>query len=166
MPRIAAALLAFAIAAVPLTARADGEDRTARNTIYLEVLGNGFIYSLNYERFLTDNFNARIGAEYFSVNADGSGNANLLIVPATVSFLGLHKGAHGFELGAGIDFVYASSKTSNGDFSQGSTVAGTAIAGYRYSPLDGGFNLRFAFTPIFNSNGFLPWFGLAVGFGI
>jgi hypothetical protein len=163
------------LVAMPLAAHAEGDamgPRTARNTVYIELLGNALIYSLNYERFVTDDFNLRAGIEYFSLSASSgttSGSANLFIFPLTVSYLGLSKGPHAFELGIGIDLAYASASTSStggSSFSNGTTVAGTAIAGYRYAPRDGGFNLRAALTPIFNSNGFAPWIGLALGFGL
>ena len=165
-------LLSLTIALLPLAARADLEERTAKNTVYLELGGNGLIYSVNYERFLSRDLNVRVGLEYFSLNASSgsaSGNATLAIFPVTVSFLGLSKGPHAFELGAGLDIVYASASTDStggSSFGSGTTIAGTAILGYRYAPRDGGFNFRFALTPIFNGNGFAPWFGIAVGFGI
>src|SRR5690242_3618905 len=94
------------LAALPLAARADLEEpRVAKNTVYIELLGNALIYSLNYERFLTNDFNVRAGIEYFSLSAassSGSGTANLIILPLTVSWLGLSKGPHAFELGIGV----------------------------------------------------------------
>src|ERR1043165_8241224 len=121
-------LVALALALLPLAARAE-EERVAKNTVYLELGGNGLIYSVNYERFLSNDLNVRVGLEYFSLTASGSGgsgNATLAIFPVTVSFLGLSKGPHAFELGAGIDIAYASAST---DSTGGSSFAsGTSIA--------------------------------------
>jgi hypothetical protein len=155
---------------------APDEARTARNTLYVELLGSGALYSLNYERFFTDDISARVGAMYLGLDASSvsttgvaSASANLLVVPVTVSYLGLSSGAHAFELGAGVDIVYfsASAKDSTGTsaFGSGSGVGGTAIIGYRYAPKNGGFNFRAALTPLFGQGGFLPWFGLSFGYG-
>ena len=174
------ALAAVCLSLISFAARADPdypayapEVRTARNTLYFELLGAGVIYSINYERFFNNDLNGRVGMMYLSANSsDNSGSsasAGLLIVPLTVSYMGFRKGPHGFELGAGIDIAYASASASSGgstSFDSGSNILGTAIMGYRYAPLDGGFNFRAAFTPLFGKGGFLPWFGIAVGVGI
>src|SRR5437764_9374142 len=125
------------LAVLPLAARADLDvtgPRTARNTVYLELLGNALVYSLNYERFVTNDLNLRVGIEYFGISAasgGSSGSANLAVFPLTVSWLGLSKGPHAFELGIGVDVAYASASTSStggSSFNSGTSVAGTAIA--------------------------------------
>ncbi|MGE3669493.1 MAG: hypothetical protein AB7K71_07525, partial [Polyangiaceae bacterium] len=40
--------------------------RSAKNSLYIELLGNGGLYSLNYERNLTDDVAARVGFSYIS----------------------------------------------------------------------------------------------------
>lgn len=39
--------------------------KEVQNSLYLELLGNGIIYSLNYERMIGDPFSVRLGASYF-----------------------------------------------------------------------------------------------------
>jgi hypothetical protein len=102
----------------------------------------------------------------------GSASASVktVVVPLTASFLGLGSTNHKLELGAGLAL---SSYSGQGSFGLTEEVAaggffpvGTAIAGYRYVPGDGGFNFRIAFTPLFHPDlGFFPWAGLAFGYG-
>jgi hypothetical protein len=144
--------------------------RTAYNVLYVELLGNGVIYSLNYERFITDDIDLRIGFDFFSLSAR-SGNehahASVLFVPIMVNYLGIGSADHKFELGLGPLLVYASAGVGGiGDstaHASGFGVGGTATIGYRYVPHDGGFNFKIGFTPLFGRGGFLPFGG--VGFG-
>ncbi len=41
----------------------------SRNAIYLEALGVGGFYSINYERFIDDNYTLRIGYSSWTVKA-------------------------------------------------------------------------------------------------
>ncbi len=144
--------------------------RTANNVLYVELAGNGGIYSINYERFFTDNINARVGFGYISLSASGgssSGHASILFIPLTANYMGIGSADHKLELGLGPLFVNASAGASGvggtAAHASGFAVAGTATIGYRYVPHDGGFNFKLGFTPIFGAGGFLPWGGLGLG---
>ncbi len=156
--RIAVALILLAPAA------ASAQERTARNGLYVELGGNGGVWSLNYERFLTDDLSLRIGGSYTSITDTAGTSVTLATFPLTASWLGLRSGGHALELGAGV--VFASATLSTGNFGAeafGSAAIGTAIVGYRYAPLDGGFTLRLAFTPLFGNGQIFASAGLAVG---
>lgn len=177
------AVLACCLALAPALARAqapafsayeapDVGSRAARNTLYLEVLGSAALYSINYERFLSDDVSFRLGGSMISLTASdtvSSTSVTMLTVPITLSYLGMSQGNHAFEVGGGATIVSLSAKaTDSGSvsaFGSASGVAGTAIVGYRYAPRAGGLNFRAAFTPLFGSGGFVPWFGLAIGYG-
>lgn len=144
--------------------------RTAKNGLFVELAGNAGIYSLNYERFFTDDIAARIGFGYISLSATSGGssaNASVLFVPLMASYMGIGSADHKLELGIGPLFVNASAGVSGVGSSaasaSGFAVAGTATIGYRYVPHDGGFNFKVGFTPIFGEGGFLPWGGLGLG---
>jgi hypothetical protein len=143
--------------------------RTAKNVLYVELLGNGILYSLNYERFITDDLSARIGFGYLSLGASSSSSsarASVLWLPLMVNYLGVGSADHKLQLGLGPVLFYASSAASSvGDSAKASGVAlfGTATIGYRYVPHDGGFNFDIGFTPVFGSFGFLPWIGISLG---
>ena len=145
--------------------------RTANNVLFVELAGNAAIYSVNYERFFTDDIAARIGFGYISLTATSgseSASASLLLVPLMASYMGIGSADHKLELGAGPLFVHASAKASgigsSASSGSGFGIGGTASFGYRYVPHDGGFNFKIAFKPIFGAGGFLPWGGIGLGY--
>lgn len=155
---IAVAALLFAPAA------ASAQERTARNGIYVELGGNGGLWSLNYERFLGDDVSLRIGGSYMAATDTAGTTVSLATFPLTASWLGLRSGSHALEVGAGATFASASLSTSSFAAKAFATgVIPTAILGYRLAPLDGGFTLRAAFTPLFSTSEVVPLFGLALG---
>jgi hypothetical protein len=140
--------------------------RTAFNALYVELLGAGVIYSLNYDRMFGD-FSARVGVGYYSssdraYSSDGRTYdvANsFLAVPLSVSYLGIGSKQHIFELGAGLTvYRYRGSRpdiffdTSDGD----TGVIGVGTIGYRLQPLNGGFFLRAGVNPLLGARRFLP----------
>ncbi len=167
--------------APPPSATAPEDERTAENALYLEGLGPGLFYSINYDRSFGD-FAARIGFGYLalstsSVGTDSMGNAavqetasaSFFSVPITVSYLGigtkksmleLGLGATIWHFGAGIDTIDAKSTSSSSSANEAATlVLPVAIVGYRYQPPHGGFVFRGGFSPIFagSSIPILPW---------
>jgi hypothetical protein len=145
--------------------------RTAENGIYVEGLGPGLFYSLNYDRTFGD-VAARVGISYVSLSvSDASGqssaHAYFLGIPVTVSYIGVGSKRHMFEMGAGVTFwnVGAGFNSFGADSQSSSTtfVLGTAILGYRLQPPDGGFMLRTGVSPIIGKGIFLPWPYIALG---
>jgi hypothetical protein len=139
---------------------------TAQNNIYLEILGNGFFYSLNYERFFNRNISARAGIMIFPASGTSDEghtlDITLLFFPIMANYL-FNFGNHNIELGVGPEVVYASGSTDiAGNFS-GFAFAATARIGYLYFPTDGGFNIRIAYTPIL-SEVFTHSVGIGVGY--
>jgi hypothetical protein len=147
------------------------EIRDSNNALFVELLGSAGLYSINYERFIGD-FSIRLGGSYFGASgtttANASASVSLFTMPLTFSYLGIHGGSHHLDLGLGPVLVVASGSNSStsgaGAAFSGTGVGGTAIIGYRYAPLQGGFMFRAAFTPIFGTGGFQPWGGLAFGY--
>ncbi len=144
-------------------------EKTARNSVYVELLGNAALYSVNYDRLLSPSVSGRAGVMYISADAltttSGSkvGGVSVTLVPVMLNYLSGKN--HKFELGAGPVFIFASADFDElGSFS-GSGVGGTATFGYRYQPKKGGFNFRAGFTPIFGDGGFFPSGGISFGFG-
>ena len=145
-------------------------ERTAQNTVYLELGGNALLYSINYERILPSDIALRAGAGYMSVGASSGAvgaSVSSLGIPITASYLGFGK----LELGGGILFQRFSGTTSTGfgdDIEAGVFVPmATFIAGLRLSPPGGGFNFKLGFTPMWHPDiGFFPWGSLAFGVGL
>lgn len=147
----------------------------AANTIHFELLGNGILYSINYDRLINHNFSARVGYMYLSAEATSSDpndptkvTFSMSLIPVTASYL-MGPGNHRLELGGGPVIAFVSADINDGV--QGISGSGLAsivgIIGYRYQPMDGGFNFRAALTPHYVPNGdthFLPWGGISLGY--
>src|SRR6185503_3198370 len=109
MNRILATRLALLLlfSAAPLAAQTAPAGRTAFNAVYLEVGGNGLLYSINYDRILPSNLALRAGLSYMSVSAtsgSASASANIVGIPLTFSYLAGGAGSLKFEVGAGASF--------------------------------------------------------------
>lgn len=144
--------------------------RSAANVLYIEGLGNGGLYSLNYERLFADVVSLRVGFSYAAGTSTLSGGGSTsssswtwLTVPVMVNYLGIGNDRHHLELGAGILFLHVTGSTSTTSFAEGGAVGGTATLGYRLQPREGGFVFRAGFTPIFGRGGILPWGGISLG---
>jgi len=155
----------------------------APNAIYLELLGNGLFYTINYDRLLSPDVGIRVGFGYLGLGAgnstttnpdgttsDNSISARFIVVPATLNYFICsqdHRGRVGsnkWELGLGILYINVSVDFF-GFQGTGSVIGETATVGYRYQAYDGGFIFRIGFTPVYIVSRFQPWGGLSLGFG-
>ena len=153
-------------------------ERTANNSIYIEGLGPGLLYSINYDRNIGD-FAVRGGFGYLSLSSSVSdssggseGHGSFITVPLTVTYLGLGSKKHMFELGGGVTVVHASAgvstfatddASSTKESDSATLLFGNMIFGYRLQPPDGGFLLRTGLSPVFGHGFFFPLPYLALG---
>ncbi len=146
--------------------------RKAENAVFLELGGNGLVYSINYERIFGDSdFSVRVGLSYISLSASNSSTSaklNLVTVPVLGNYY-VGGRDHKLQLGAGLTFFYASGNTGSNDglvsFS-GLVPAPTVAIGYRYLPAKGGFTFFIGFTPFIipgNNKIVQPWAGMSFG---
>lgn len=156
----------------------------AKNMLYAELLGNGFAYSLNYERLLYNDEKlgllGRIGIAPGLLNIfKGFG----LPLEVNANFLRSPKG-HMAEAGAGFTWFYGKSRFRNEKREIETTPFYNVCdinlrIGYKYSQPGGGFLFRAGFIPVFavvspevvRNNDFFPfgktftpWAGLSVGY--
>jgi hypothetical protein len=128
---------------------------SARNSIYAEVLGNGGLYSINYDRRLGGGgASIRVGAASFE--ADGGFLVSVpderhrfLLAPVLLNLL-TGAGTHHLELGGGV--LVGSETVTRGIGGQSerfSLLSATGTLGYRRQPADGGFVFRIGLTPIY-----------------
>ena len=156
------------------------KEREAKNAIYLDLLGPGLLYSINYDRMITDEFSARIGFSYFGVGASAtdstgattaSASFSYWAVPITASYLGIGSDTNMLELGAGASILNFSGsgliESDDADVGAGAsvtTLSATAMVGYRRQPADGGFVFRVGLSPVMTFGaGMLPWGYLSLG---
>lgn len=155
-------------------------EREAKNAIYVDLLGPGLFYSINYDRMLTEDLSARIGFSYLSFGAsagDGTGTASASAefaywaVPLTVSYLGIGSDSNMLEVGGGPVImnikgsgVVETDETASGAEASATVFAMTGMLGYRHQPADGGFVFRVGASPVMAFGaGFLPWGYLSLG---
>ena len=136
------------------------------NSIYLELFGNGVVYSINYDRMLSENFGARIGLMYLPrLDMVFYAFDDLLIIPVMFNFF-VGSGNSKLELGGGISFVSITGGSVFGfDAAESETgIAGTATFGYRYQSPRSGIIFRAGLTPVFTDEGAKLYGGLSFGF--
>lgn len=129
---------------------------TAKNAAYLEIGGNGIVYSFNYERifFQKGIFKsaARAGLTLFPLKRGGKNHLTTVLPIEIIGMLGRSK--HHLELGIGISpnlIPYSEIDPATADYTSVSYEYGTFIPfriGYRYQKSDGGFFFRAGYTPI------------------
>jgi len=135
--------------------------QTAAKSIYFELGGPG-LASFNFDTRFTkkeDGIGGRIGVGGFSIDGE-----SLLTVPVGLNYILGKDERHYFELGAGATFVNYNSKYFDEEGTFESTF-GHLTFGYRLQPKDGGFLFRAAIVPVFNKDGFIPYYaGIAFGY--
>lgn len=159
----------------------DGEDadddRTAHNVVFAEVLGNGILYSVNYERLFGDsNFSVRLGFSYMALSFGGTTTTGTAVAAATswitmplLANYYIGGGRSKLHLGAGMTLLVVTGSGRLGStFGSAENVAPcpTIIVGYRYLPPDGGFAFSVGFTPLIipsSDTQVLPWGGTSFG---
>jgi hypothetical protein len=160
-------LAAFSVAAPVAGAQqipAEEISPTARNAFYIELLGNGLLYSINYDRLLTDQISGRVGLMVIGAASDSSAAA-VIAAPIMANYL-FGRGNSHFETGIGVTLMSGAVDNVGEIDDEGfSGAVGTATLGYRYQRPGGGFVFRAGLTPFFGRGGILPWFGLSFGYG-
>jgi hypothetical protein len=136
----------------------------APNAVYVELLGNGLLYTLNYDRLVTPNVAARVGFMGLGAASD-SASAAVVAAPLMVSYL-FGGGSSHLETGIGVMLAAGAVDEVEGFEDESfSGAIGTATVGYRYQRPGGGFVFRAGVTPFFDTSGIAPWIGLSLGYG-
>lgn len=142
-----------------------------KQSIYLELGGNGIFYSLNYDALFKSGYGIRLGGSYLYSSFGktiGGERGPYSRIGESNAFIGLvmgqkmvGKNASKLEVGAGLMFgtIYDAD-----DWNYVKPPGLTFSAGYRFFPDDPGkFTFKAAFTPIIDRNGFHPRFGISLG---
>lgn len=133
-------------------------------TVYAELGGPGLI-SANFDmRFSQkdDGLGGRIGIGGFTLN-DTYDKVSLLTIPVGLNYLFGKDGKNYFEVGAGYTYVNVGARVDT-ESSTFESSFGNLTFGYRLAPTGGGFMFKAQITPLFNKNGFMPYYG-GIGFG-
>ena len=141
-----------------------------QNSIHVEGLGAGVLFSFNYERLLPKDLAVRVGFAYIGMGGTETDpdtgttvdvNVGLFSIPITVSWLGLRSSnnVHMLELGLGATVVGLTASASvdiplaGSLFGAGATATALPhfVVGYRLQA--GAFQFRTGFTPLINPDG-------------
>lgn len=160
------------------------ERASGSNNFFIELGGPSMIYSFNYDfrfdRSQRDGWGMRAGlGGFYRREPRWDSSEGMLVVPVQVNKL-FGNGRHFFEVGGGASFVYFQDtfldwntqrpiRRNDYDFildlGETPSLLGTFTLGYRLVPEKSGFLFRAQMTPIFNQNGFWPfWFGVSFGY--
>ena len=158
--------LALIVALVMMSFAGTANAALPDNSVYLEGLGNGGLFSVNYERVVLDDFGVRVGfGNLFGIH----------MIPTSFNWLGLRSDndAHMLELGVGATVAVVSEAID----SLGIKLSGTAAfmnttVGYRFQ--GDWFQFRLGLNPWFNFTAdtdagesmaiFLPYISFGGGF--
>ena len=124
-----------------------------KNTIYMEGMGSAILYSLNYERSISDKFSLRVGFSSVPLpltDDDGMGeDVTFTIIPIMANYL-IGGGNHKLAISGGVLQVSASAEIGDDDYALASGMLAAAGVGYRYQRSAGGFffNASLGLAPI------------------
>ena len=133
---------------------------SARNSAYGELGGNCVLLSFNYERVVISDIAVKAGIG-FSVfpraKNSKSSDTDLLFYPfynlmAQYFYRFTRYSSFGVNFGLGATI-------SNRD----NVVFATGKIGFRYSPYDEGFLFDLSYTPFWDPEGIVSWFGIGIG---
>ncbi len=134
-----------------------------KNSFYVELGGNAVLYSINFDRVVSDPFSLRAGIGFYRLNSsDSDGDITASAIPLTANYL-LGRGTSRLELGIGV--LLLAGGIDVGDLDESNSTAGpTATFAYRYQKPDGGVFFKGGFTPFLIEGNFFPWFGVSLGY--
>jgi hypothetical protein len=114
--------------------------------IFLEAGGHG-LASINFEQYLSKHIGVRVGYGVY--------------IPILLNFYF----GENYLLALGVGAMYSPYVCSKPYVEKERTLLLGGTIGHKFQPSNGGFTLRYSFTPTFNpSNGkFFPMFGLSLG---
>jgi hypothetical protein len=149
----------------------------SRNAFFVEGLGLGSFYSLNYERSYYVGEYLRLGSR-IGIAPWGADNNYTINLPLSLHLI-YGRDLHRAEVGAGLAWQFYSG------ISQGAVIAPSwkkidqarysLYLGYRYQPQTGGFLFRLGYQPFLNGmaenagyirEGFVHWAGVSVGYAL
>ena len=109
-----------------------------KNTVYMEAIGVGLLYSLNYERNINDNITVRVG--YSAISLDPAFDidygtidekSTITSIPIMANYL-IGGGNHKLAVSGGVSIISLDAETTFGDFDLASTTAKVFGVGWTF----------------------------------
>jgi hypothetical protein len=135
-----------------------------RNAVYFEGLGQGLLYSVNFDHRFAESIAVRVGVSRFTI--EFISDVSITTIPLMVEYLPGHGSSH-LEIGLGLIPVYGSISSKFFRTPEGSAgawvILATATLGYRYQPVNEGILFRIGLTPLMGGNQAQVWGGASIG---
>lgn len=165
MRKLFSIIIATILFSIIFTPQKASAQNYSSNSVYLELLGNGLFYSINYDHRFSNHWGGRIGLMFIGGQSDQSNDKiGVAILPVMANYF-VGSGSHRLELGAGLIFAAAGGTLENyGSFSGGGLGGLTSTIGYRYQPAGGGFLFRVGATPFYSDGRAQLSGGLSLGY--
>jgi hypothetical protein len=168
------------VSMLPVKKKGPGENKYDRQ-VFLELLGNGILYSFNYDmrtaKGLRNKWGFRIGAEAMRIRGTDTSNLEKVTVsyfalPFAINYLfGRRKDF--LELGIGATYIYATAKGRQITHEpydiqvlnqEVLSLFGNLNIGYRHVPYKKGISYSAGITPIFGGASLNFWLGFGIGY--
>ena len=146
-----------------------------KNTVYFEALGNGLLYSLNYDRILAKHRKFALAGRVGAARMPDINYQFDYTFPVEISLL-YGKTNQFMEFGAGITFIDArefSNQQENPSYTLNNEIVRYKVmrVGYRYQEPEGGFFFRAGlmyfmidWTNLQHGYAAIPWGGISLGY--
>lgn len=149
------------------------EKPEAPYTIFLELLGNGGLYSINADYRFREDGSIRLGFVNWNAGGFFGNSESLTAFPLLANYL-YGSGNSWLELGAGILYGHYQEKSSIGNtMNDYNFTTLTGSISYRYQRPNGGFFFKAGLTPLYPlgpegkrypTDGPMPWVGVSLGY--
>lgn len=168
--RILASSTTLLLAMAPPIHGQEAAARARGNAVYFELLGNGGLFSINYERAITPSLRLRVGAAAWTAQSFWSDAETRFATFPLMLHVVPGRGAHHPEAAVGVVLGRRRRDPDLGE--SGAFVSLTGLIGYRYEPPGRRFVFRAGLTPFYGfgdsgiaypEEGFLPSLGLSFG---
>ena len=135
---------------IPDTRPVDSVVKLKKNTIFLEFMGNGFIYSVNYDRLFDVSkkikMSSRIGFHF--TNKFPFQYYRTISVPIEISGMyPFYGNKHFLEIGLGLTYLNSNDLYTN---HTEHVIAFVPRIGYRFQKPEGGLFFKLGFTPLYD----------------
>lgn len=143
------------------------QESFVKQSVYFELLGNGILYSFNYEKYVKPNISLRTGISVIPEQKTISGKKETLnsyLLPMMANYL-IGKDCHKLELGAGVvcHYMLKTFKYNKISNKSGCNFYPTARFGYTFIPKSNGLTYKISYTPILDEH-INHWVGISFGY--
>lgn len=133
------------------------------NNFSIEGLGRAGLYSINYDRMVTDDIAVGLGFSSYSISA-GALSSSTVVIPLYANYYFTEGKNSRFYVTGGADLIFSSANFEGDGIVEGSGLGFVGGAGWEYKS-DGGFLFRVApYFLVGKASG--AWLGISLGYSL